>query len=250
MIVKEIIDYLDEIAPFEFGEDFDNNGLIIGRVNSSFKKILITIDVTNDVVHKAIKDNVDIIISHHPYIFEPIKKITDNIILQLIENNIAYISAHTNYDNGRLRDLFANKLLVNESKKIHKGDNGGFFGGIGQLNYEISTSDYIKLIKTNFDIPYVKLIGKKKETIKTVAFGNGSTSYYIDEILSLNCDVYVTGEVKYHDELIYSNNNCFIISLGHYESEKIFSLDLKKLLQEKFTKSDVLIYNDQTSKII
>ncbi len=250
MVVKEIIEFIDKIAPFKYGESFDNNGLIIGRINGTVSKTLVTIDVTSDVVSKAISDNVDLIISHHPYIFEPVKKITDNIILELIKNDIAYISAHTNYDNGRLRDLFSRKLLVHDVKKIHEGDNGGFFGGIGQLENEISINDYIKLIKENFDIPYVKLIGKQKKKIKTVAFGSGSTSYYIDEILNLDCDVYITGEVKYHDELTYSNNNCAVISLGHYESEKIFSKDLKELLKTKFNKIEIIAYNDQTSKII
>lgn len=250
MIVKEILEFIDKIAPFKYGESFDNNGLIIGDVNGGVTKILVTIDVTSDVVKKAINNNIDVIISHHPYIFEPIKKITDRIILQLIKNDIAYISVHTNYDNGKLRDLFANKLLVKDSKKIHKGDNGGYFGGIGQLENEININNYVKLIKENFDIPYVKLIGKQKEIIKTVAFASGSTSYYIDEILNLNCDVYVTGEVKYHDELKYSNNNCFVIELGHYESEKIFSNDLKNLLKTEFSEIEITMYNDQISKII
>jgi putative NIF3 family GTP cyclohydrolase 1 type 2 len=114
----------------------------------------------------------------------------------------------------------------------------------------MNVNEYISWIKESFDIPYVKITGEKYDSIKTVAFGNGSLSYYIDEIKNLPCDVYVTGEIKYHDEVAYINNHNFVISLGHYESEKMFTEDLAEQLIKNYSLLTVVSYNHQMSSII
>ena len=250
MKILEILNYINKIAPFKYGEEFDNNGLLVGNENSEVKKILVAVDLTSDVLEKAINEKFDTIITHHPYIFEPIKRITDEILIGLIRNNVSYIALHTNYDNGRLTDLFAKKMQLKKIEKIHLGENGGFFGGIGQLERTVSLEQFISNIKDEFSISYIRLIGRKKDLIKTIAYGNGNTSYYINEIINNNFDVYITGEVKYHDELLYYNNNKFVISLGHYESEKMFSKDLKKQLTKEFSNLNIEILNNATSKIV
>jgi len=250
MVISDILKYIDEIAPFKYGESFDNNGLIVGDTNRQVSRILVVLDLTFNAIQKAIDENVDVIISHHPHIFEPIKVVTDPIIIKLIKNDIAYIAIHTNYDNGRLNEQFAKKLQLNDITKIHKGDNGGYFGGIGVLGKEIDTKDYINKLKVAFNIQYVKIVGKQKNTLKTIAYGNGSTSSFIEEVISLNCDVYITGEIKYHDEVKYVNNNCFVIVLGHFESEKLFIDDVSDMMINKFKNIKVVTYTQKIAKII
>jgi len=250
MKVHNILEFIDEIAPFKYQEDFDNNGLIIGDTNGEVKKILISIDLTKDVLAKAIEDNYDLIITHHPYIFEPIKTINDSIILDLIKNDINYIATHTNYDNGRLTELFAKKLSLQNVKKIHKGENGGFFGGIGDLEKATNISRIIKNIKHVFGISNVELIGNINDKVKKIAYGNGSTGAFINEVINSNCDIYITGETKYHEQLEYYNNNRRIIIIGHYDSEKMFSNDLQIQLKEKFNKIEVDTLNIKVSTII
>jgi len=250
MIISDILEYIDEIAPFKYGENFDNNGLIIGSVNKEVSKILVVLDLTIDIIKKAEKLNVDLIISHHPHIFDPIKVVTDPIIIKLIKKDIGYIALHTNYDNGRLTNAFAKKLQIDNVIKIHPGDNGGYFGGIGTLEKEISTKEYINKLKEAFDIPYIKVVGKQKDSLKTIAYGNGSTSSFVDEVIKLNCDVYITGEIKYHDEVNYVNNNCFVIILGHFESEKLFVDDLSNMLKNRFKNIDMISYVQKISEII
>jgi len=96
--VSDIIAHIHKIANPSLAYDWDNVGFQLGDGNAEVKKILLTLDVTENTINKAIKENADLIISHHPFIFKPIKKITNPIYLKLIKNNISVFCAHTNLD--------------------------------------------------------------------------------------------------------------------------------------------------------
>lgn len=103
MKLNEIISKLEKVYPCSNKEEWDNVGLLLGKRTSEIKKIQISLDVTMKVIENAVENNVDLIISHHPLIFSPIKEINDgsilgNKILKLIENKIAVYSMHTNLD--------------------------------------------------------------------------------------------------------------------------------------------------------
>ena len=105
MIVKEVIDYLDEFAPFCYAEEFDNVGLIIGDYNQKVNGILVTLDSTESVIEEAIKSKCNLVISFHPIIFNDIKSVTTNtyvekIIHKTIKNSISVIAMHTSLDNS------------------------------------------------------------------------------------------------------------------------------------------------------
>ncbi len=113
--VNDIYKAVDEVAPFRYAEKSDNSGLIIGDKISMCKKVMLCLDITNKMVDRAIEIGVDIIISHHPVIFNPIKSIsTDSTYAKLIKHNISAICAHTNLDmaKGGINDLIAEKLNV------------------------------------------------------------------------------------------------------------------------------------------
>lgn len=234
MKVKDILEFLNKTAPFSTGESFDNIGLLIGKKLQKATNILIAVDLTRELVEKAVSEKNDLIITHHPYIFEPMKKIEDPLIIDLIKNDISYIALHTNYDHARLNDEFSKLLHLQNVTKIHEGDNGGFYGGIGVLNPPMKAEDYIDLLKREFNLTTVRTVGDREDNISKVAYGNGSTGDFIDETMSLDCDVYVTGEVKYHDAVSYHNKGFFVIELGHYESESFFAEDLKMLLEKEY----------------
>ncbi|MDO6354455.1 Nif3-like dinuclear metal center hexameric protein [Caloramator sp. CAR-1] len=121
---KNIIDYLEKMFPPSLAEDYDNVGLLIGDKDKNINKILFTLDVTRDTLDEAIKLGCDMIISHHPLIFTPLKKIkTDeyigSIIIKAIKNDINIYAVHTNFDNAEkgLNDFLA-KLLELEDIEI------------------------------------------------------------------------------------------------------------------------------------
>ena len=104
MKIKDITDYLETIAPLAYQESYDNSGLIVGDKNSTVKKVLITLDTTEEVVDEAIRDKCQLIIAHHPIVFSGLKKLNgknyvERVVIKAIKNNIALYAIHTNYDN-------------------------------------------------------------------------------------------------------------------------------------------------------
>lgn len=119
--VKDLYNYIDEIAPFKMSEKWDNSGLIIGNFNKEVSNCVFALDITNKVIDKAIKLKSNLIITHHPVIFNPIKQIPyDSIVYRLIENNISVISAHTNLDKAEfgISQILAEKLKLNNIKTL------------------------------------------------------------------------------------------------------------------------------------
>lgn len=110
--VKDIVAHFNKIANPELAYEWDNVGFQLGDIQQEVKKILLTLDVTENAINKAIKEKVDLIISHHPFIFKPIKKITNPLFLKLIKNNISVFCAHTNLDVVKkgVNFAFADKL--------------------------------------------------------------------------------------------------------------------------------------------
>ena len=104
MRIKDITDYLETIAPLSYQESYDNSGLIVGDKNSPVKKVLITLDATEEVIDEAIKEKCQLVIAHHPIIFGGLKKLNgknyvERVVIKAIKNNIAIYAIHTNYDN-------------------------------------------------------------------------------------------------------------------------------------------------------
>ena len=110
--IKNIYEFIDSFAPFKDSMDFDNCGLLVGNINSEVNNVLVALDITNEVVEEAKKLGANLIISHHPVIFKPIKKImSDSVVYNLIKNDIAAICAHTNLDMAE--DTGVNTCLAN-----------------------------------------------------------------------------------------------------------------------------------------
>lgn len=134
MIVKDVIDYLESLAPLRSQEAFDNSGLIVGNPDAPISKALICLDSTEDVVDEAIKEGCNLIIAHHPIVFKGLKSVTgknyvERVVIKCIQNNIALYAIHTNLDNsrygvndeiGRRLGLVNLRILVPKSEVLHK----------------------------------------------------------------------------------------------------------------------------------
>lgn len=131
MLIQEIIDYLEKLAPINLQESYDNSGLLIGSPNNKINKALITLDVTEEVINEAIKENCKIIIAHHPIIFKGLKKLTgsnltERLVLKAIKSDIAIYAIHTNLDNiiGGVNSILAKKLGIKNIRILRPKNNG------------------------------------------------------------------------------------------------------------------------------
>jgi dinuclear metal center YbgI/SA1388 family protein len=128
--LKEITDYLEELAPLSLQESYDNAGLIIGDINSNVSSVLVTLDITEEVIDEAIEKKAQLIVAHHPIVFSGLKKITgknyvERSIIKAIKNDIAIYAAHTNLDSitGGVNGKICEKLRL-ENCKILQPTNG------------------------------------------------------------------------------------------------------------------------------
>ncbi|MGM0445455.1 MAG: Nif3-like dinuclear metal center hexameric protein [Bacillota bacterium] len=360
--LQQVITLMSEIAPQSEAMDWDNVGIQVGDYNNNIEKVLIALDINEKVVDEAIEKNIDLIVSHHPLIFNGIKNIHSqtakgNIIIKAIKKDIAIYSAHTNMDiaESGLNDYLADMLDIvdtevlsteNEHKryklavyvpiedaenlrevlfkkgagKIGNYSNTSFnvngqgtfkpgdntnphigvkgqiekvqetkietivkgsdlqkvikamlkehpyeevaydvyelpfqskYSGIGRIGYidkEMTLKEYSKKIKEVLNIEKLKVRGNIKQKIKKVAICSGSGADFINTASSKGADLYITGDVKYHEAQLAEELGLNLIDAGHFETENIFkelvynyldSIKEKKKLDFEIFKSEV-----------
>ena len=230
--VKDVFNHLNNLADVKLAEKWDNVGLMIGSNNNEVSRVLVCLDVTTNVVEEAIAKNVNLIVSHHPLIFKPLKNIdytTDfksRIIRNLIKNDISVISFHTNLDSATLglNDYLAKILKLNEIQVLfeHSLDNTAGLGRIGKLSKPLKLNDFITYIKNCFSLETVSaIIGDEKE-ISTIALLGGSGADFIYTLPEV--DVYLTGDVGYHAALDAIEMKKNIIDVGHFTENLVKDL--------------------------
>ncbi|MGM0602343.1 MAG: Nif3-like dinuclear metal center hexameric protein [Bacillota bacterium] len=342
---QEIISLMGEIAPVKLAEEWDNVGLQIGDLSNEVNKVLLALDLNTEVIDEAVDNNCNMIITHHPVIFNGINSVSSesavgDMIIRLIKNDIIVFSAHTNLDivEEGLNDFICRKLGIedfqpldvtqignyykfvvfvpenhieniksavfkNGGGKLGNYSHSGFVSkgkgsfkplkgsepyigstekieevdeirletivaedkldkvlkavlkahpyeeaaydiyeikrtsnvdGIGRIGYLTDTmllGDYINTVKEKLNLPYLKFVGKKDKKIKKVAVCNGSGADFIKKAGYKGADLYLTGDIKYHEAQHAEELDLALIDIGHYESE----IWVKELLYDKLT---------------
>lgn len=188
---------------------------------------MLTLDIDEIIVEQAVNEQIDLIITHHPFIFSGLKSIDFNtyegrIIQNLINNNINLYSMHTSFDmaDAGVNQKLASKLGIQnyETLKIINQDLSGY-GGVSDIN-PVKIEDYAKEVKNNLNALYIKLYcNDSNRVVKRVAFCGGSGSDFINDAIEKKADVYITGDIKYHQAQTALNNNLCIIDAGHFNTE-------------------------------
>ena len=239
--VKNIYDYINSIAPFDTQEEWDNAGFLIGEFRKEVKKAVLCLDVTKAVAEYAKDVEADLIISHHPVIFNGIKNVKKgSAVYTCIENDIAVISAHTNFDLAEcgINYNLAMRLGLNDIKLID-----GSFLAVGNLDYEMSIDDFAQFVSDTLDVSGLRYTDTEKP-VKTIAVGGGACEEYI-ELAVQNADCFVTGDMKYHAMLECAENSYAVISAGHYETEHDSFIMLMDKLKALFADVEFLSANQK-----
>ncbi len=244
---SEIISEIENLAPVETAQSWDNSGWQIFLGKEETKKVMLCLTVTQNVISQALEHGCDLIISHHPVIFNPIKKITNNtvsekIIIEAIKNDVQIYSAHTNLDiaKGGVNDILCERLGIDVIETRNEG-----FVKIAKLPELIDLDSFILKLKISLNVSKIKIINPcDKKYIQTIAVCSGSGSSFADELKDV--DAFITGDVKYHNAL--DVQNILLIDAGHFETERIVLQSLKNLL-EKITK-DIVVAKEKEPWII
>ncbi len=255
--LKDITEFLNKKVPLEYQEPYDNSGLIVGDRLQQVEKVLVCIDITMKVLEEARENNCNLIVSHHPLIFSPKKNIikgnlVDDCLFFAIKNDIAIYSMHTNLDNikqgvsfelAKVLDLKEPNIL--KPKAAFNMEIGS--GVIGMTN-STSSSEYIDFIKSRFPTSQIKHTALLEKSINKVAVCGGSGAFLINEAKQQNADIYITGDLKYHDYFL-SEEKIILVDIGHYESEEITKNLIFDILSNKFSNIAVLLCKTNTNPV-
>lgn len=225
---SEIIKILDNYAPPELAEKWDNSGWQVFLGNDYTTKVLVCLSVTDDIVIQAEELGCNLIVSHHPVIFKPLKTIKNPVIIKAIQRGIQIYSLHTNCDKTRngTSDLLAKKLNLKKVAALND------FVKVGIAPHEMTVIDLTSYVKLACNAERIKVVNNSgKNRIKTIAVCAGAGADFIEEIDKYNIDAYITSEVKYHNAL--ESRRAVVFDIGHYESEKPFVEEVKSILEHK-----------------
>ena len=248
MKIKDITDFLETIAPLQYQEKYDNAGLIVGNRENEFKGALICLDSTEEVIDEAITLGYNLVIAHHPIIFQGIKKLTGKTyigrtILKAIKNDIAIYAAHTNLDNafhnGVSTKIAAKLELDNldildpKPEFLLKGEKVGT-GVIASLDQPIDEMEFLHYLKEKLNLQCLKHTSLRNKPIKKIAICGGACSFLLKKARMSGADIFITADFKYH-EYFDAEKELIIADIGHYESE-IFTIELiYDILKNNFT---------------
>jgi dinuclear metal center YbgI/SA1388 family protein len=237
----DVVKWLETHFPKELAYDWDNVGLQVGSLNRRCQTVLVTLDVTKEVVEEAVALKAELVISHHPLIFKPIYNVATEsprgrVIAQLIQHKIALYSAHTNYDlaEGGMNDELAAALGLRDVGLLDETDRIGRYGTIDPTSLE----DFIAFVQRILNIREARYIGRSGIQIRTVGISGGSGSNHVGAAQRKNCDLYLTGDVTYHTALDCRQMGQNVLDIGHY-AETIFKSAVARRLREAFPELDV-----------
>lgn len=228
----EIATLLDKEFPPEAAEEWDNIGLLIGRGDAEVKRVLLTLDVTPYSAQEAIKNNVQMIISHHPLLFNGAKRINSDtaegrVLLSLIENKIAVYAAHTNMDSAK-RGINAELAKMFELQKpvpVEPNNvSGAGLGRIGDIKIPMTAGEIAKKTQDLLNTR-VRISGDIEKKVKRIAVGSGASDDIIPRAAKMGADLIITGDCKYHRNQSYVDLGVIVIDAGHYPTE-IIAMDI------------------------
>ena len=245
--VREVYDYIDNLASFKTQEGFDNAGLLVGRADREVTDVLVALDITTPVIEEAVHMGAQLIVSHHPVIFYPMKSVVDTDVtgqkvLRLAESGIAAICAHTNLDAscGGVNDLLAQAVglidteLLNQSGVDEQGRPYGI-GRIGRLDSKdpIAVKDFAERVKCALHAACVRYMDAGKP-VHRVAVGGGSCGSMLRDVAAAGCDTFLTADVKHDVFLDAQELGINLLDAGHFATEDVVIEPLVHALRVRF----------------
>lgn len=247
MRCSDLMAQLEKLAPRSLACDWDNPGFQAGRQEKDIKRILVALDLTDEVVDQAVSEHVDLVLTHHPVIFKPLKLVNDQNfisrrILTLIQADICYYAMHTNFDvaPGCMADLAAERLGMKSEEPLEvTGEVDGALIGIGKvgtLPEAMTLEELAHLVKKRFDLPFVTVYGMDTitEPISRIAISPGAGGSMIGFGVEKHAQVIITGDIGHHSGIDAVAEHMAVIDAGHYGLEHIFMPFMKEYLGRMF----------------
>ena len=241
--LNELLSSVHAIAPLGLAADWDNCGMQIDLGREEVHKILVALEITSAVIREASDCGADMIISHHPLLFNPVRnvsrdKIPGRYMIDLIQKGISVYSAHTSFDaaEGGNNDYIAEKAGMGQVENLVMhlpGRDVEAFGRMGVLPETITLREMGDRLKDALNLHQIRLVGDPKTPIKKVAVCTGAGGRQeLETALYNGCDLFITGDVRHHEALDALELGICMIDAGHFGTEAIFTENFAKKLRE------------------
>ncbi|MCL2059113.1 MAG: Nif3-like dinuclear metal center hexameric protein [Oscillospiraceae bacterium] len=260
--ISDIIECMQEMAPEELAEPWDNCGLLVASENESAERVIVCLDVTRAVVDEAIKSGAQLIVAHHPLIFTPIKRIDMGsvqgaLLLSLIRNNIALYAAHTNVDKtyGGLNDLLAGLVGLDVPPPPPDEHAPLDYYRIGEFQSAMSAEAFNERVRSRLKLGSLIVsapngdpggaqngqmdTGGRAKTIKKVVVMCGSYSLEAEKFATTGADALLCGEIRHHEALELAGMGVHIIQAGHHGTERFFISLVEKWIADRYPEAAI-----------
>ncbi len=218
MNVKDMLQLIDAVAPFSTQMEGDNSGLLVGSESREVRTVLFALDVTDPVIDEAIAENADLIVTHHPLMFAPRRRLTDEdyegrLIRRLVRGDLSLIAAHTNLDQapGGINDALAEVCGLTDVV-------GEGFVRVGYLPEPMFASAYAGFLSEALRTA-VRLLGPEDAVVTRLGLCSGAGSSEWEAALALGCDAFLSGEIKHHHALAMADRRIPAFECGHFATE-------------------------------
>lgn len=256
MKLRTIISKLEELSHPSYAEEWDNVGLLLGDENQDIQHIMIALDASDYVIEQAVEQKVDLLLTHHPMIFKPIKQINSQSMIgrriwKLASHRINYYAMHTNFDiKGGMADLAAQRLALTDTSPLEvtvtQGEQLFGIGKVGQLPSAMRVRELAKVVKERFDLENVTVYGALDRSVSHIAISPGSGKSEIGNALNRGAEVLITGDIGHHEGIDAVDMGLTIIDATHYGLEHIFIHFMYEYLKECLASEDIMITSMDT----
>ena len=214
MRVGEILKLLDGLSPFERQESWDNSGLLVGSYEQEAAQVVLSIDLDEALIAEAEEGTLFVV--HHPLIFGKLKRLVweeypANLLRALIRKNQALIALHTNFDQSHLNRYVFTEVLGFEAQACE--------GFVCRAEGAWQTRDLLESVKQKLGLQKLRVVGWK-ERVTSVALTTGAGASLME---SVKADLFLTGDLKFHDAMKAQSEGLMLADIGHFESERFFA---------------------------
>ena len=240
MKFKDVIEMIEKIAPPEAAEPWDNSGTQY-RAGDDVEKILVCLELTKDVIEEAADGGCDMIVTHHPLIFDPLMTIdpssedaelakTSWLLAAVISRGISVYSAHTSFDSApEGNNVYLAKLLGGRNIE---GPDEEREGTVFTLDRPLSVDEFIEKIRRALCLKegYIRAVADSGKMVSKAAVCTGAGAVFMSKAIEEGCDALVTGDVRFNQAQTAYHHGFCLIDAGHYGTEKIFAENFKEQL--------------------
>lgn len=238
--VKDILTFVESVAPTDLKLEWDNVGLLCGRSDKEVRTVLVALDPFTHICEEAAQVGADLLVTHHPLIFQPLRAVTDHTtigkaIMKLVANDISAINAHTNLDcaDGGINDTLASLLELRDAAVI--GDEHLLRAGY----FESTLPAFLEHVKHKLGCSGLRYVDGGKPVCK-VAVGGGSCGSDLPEAVAAGCDTFVTADVKYNQFWDAKELGINLIDAGHFNTENPGTRVLAEKIAAQFPEIKVI----------